>query len=145
MGGPLCTVGGRESNGRKCFWLQAARLRLQLQARSRISGSRTVRLPEPARLREPCLRLDVGEVRVPGDLPQEAIRIRKVARVTAPWCALRLLDDSPAVLGDMSDQPIDLGLGAHIVSQGEPGESSALSRDVGILGELVAREQRQPG
>src|SRR5262249_52806810 len=55
------------------------------------------------------------EVRVPGDLPQEAVRVREVAVVTAPESIRGGLYQAPAGRDRLREQLLDLGARAHVV------------------------------
>jgi hypothetical protein len=85
------------------------------------------------------------EVRVPGDFPEEAVRIGEVAGVATPEGVVRGLLELRARLHRNGEQPIDVGLRRHVVREREAAEPRAFRGDERVLRQRVTRVQRQPG
>lgn len=69
---------------------------------------------------------DMRELRIPSDLPQEAIRIREISGITTPVGTMPRLHEPPAALTDLSEHCIDFVRRANVVSKGESREATAL-------------------
>src|SRR5437016_3818959 len=89
-------------------------------------------------------KLDVREMRVPGNLPEETVRVREVSGVTAPVRFLCSLHDAAAARFDFGEELVDLAFRAHVVRQGEAGKSVAVRRDPDVLCQLLSRVQGEP-
>ena len=88
---------------------------------------------------------DVGETRVPGNLPEEPVRIGKVAGIAAPGSRLSRLDDSATGSHHIGEEAVGIGGRRDVVRQRKAGKPGPLSGDPGISREQVPGVERKPG
>ena len=79
------------------------------------------------------------KMRVPGNLPQMAVRIGKIAAVTAPKNILRGFDDFPASLFRQPKNSRNLIFALDILRQGQAAKTIALRNYRCIFRKKVAR------
>ena len=84
------------------------------------------------------------EVRVPGDLPEEAVRIGEISRMPAPGRIFGGRHDRGAGCLGLCQHLLDLLASTHVVGDRESPEAVAIVRNRGISGQLRSGEQPKP-